>query len=64
MKEQWKEVEKDMERRLLAIAEHMRKIVSKPPTIFKEEEGEVSGAVANKLSRWALPIPPSENVPI
>jgi hypothetical protein len=50
MKEQWKEAEKDMVKRLLGRAEHMRTIVNKPPTIFEEEEGEASGAAADRLS--------------
>jgi hypothetical protein len=57
-------VEKDMEKRLQATAEHMRKIASKPTTIFEEEEGEASGAAAKTLARWASQIPPSENLAI
>jgi hypothetical protein len=53
-----------MEKRLKVIAEHMRKIVSKPPTIIEDEEGEVSEAVAGQLSRWASQIPLSENLAI
>jgi hypothetical protein len=56
MKEQWKEEEKDMERRLKATVDHMTKIVSKPPTVIEEEEGEASGT-ANRLARWASQIP-------
>jgi hypothetical protein len=66
MKEQWKEVEKDMKKRLRARAEHMWKMASKPPTIQEEEEeeGEASGAAANTLTRWASQIPLSENLAI
>jgi hypothetical protein len=61
LKEQWKEVEVDMEKRLKAKSEHIRGLVSKPPTILEKEEGEVSGTVAVRLARWASQIPPSEN---
>jgi hypothetical protein len=47
VKEQWKEAEKDMKKRLDVTAEHMQKMVSKPPTIVEEEEGEALGATAN-----------------
>jgi hypothetical protein len=50
-----------MEKRLRAIAEHMRKMVSKPSTISEEEEREALGATTNRLARWASQIPPSEN---
>jgi hypothetical protein len=40
-------VEKDIEKRLAEKAKHMRKMASKPLTISEEEQGEVSGAVAN-----------------
>jgi hypothetical protein len=50
-----------MEKRLKATTEHMRKMASKPPTIAEEEEGEVSGAAADRLARWASQISPSEN---
>jgi hypothetical protein len=42
-----------MEKRLRVTAENMRKLASKPLTIIEEEEGEASGAAANKLARWA-----------
>jgi hypothetical protein len=61
IKEQWKEVEVDMEESLAARTEHIRKVASKPPTIFEEKEGEASGAVAARLARWASLLPPSEN---
>jgi hypothetical protein len=61
IKEQWKEVEKDMKKRLKATAEHICKLTSKPPTIFEEEEGEALGTAANRLARWASQIPSSEN---
>jgi hypothetical protein len=51
MKEQWKEVEKDIEKRLEARAEHIRRLTNKPPTRWEEEEGEASGAAANRLAR-------------
>jgi hypothetical protein len=51
MKEQWKELEKDMEKRLKEKADHMNKMANKPLTII-EEEGEVSGAGANRPARW------------
>jgi hypothetical protein len=57
MKKQWKEVEKSIEERLRAKAEHMRKIVSKPLTIIEEEEGEATGVAADRLARWVLQIP-------
>jgi hypothetical protein len=60
MKEQWKEAGKDMEKRLKATAENMRKMTSKPPTIA-EEEGEALGAAGDRLARWASKILPSEN---
>jgi uncharacterized protein YciW len=47
MKEQWKEAAKDMEKRLQAQVEHVRKLASKPGTILEEEEGEASGAAAD-----------------
>jgi hypothetical protein len=41
-----------MEKRLKATADHMRKMVSKPPTIIKEEEeGEASEAAVKGLAR-------------
>jgi hypothetical protein len=61
MKEQWKEAEADREKRLKARTEQIRKNISKPPTIIAEEEGEASGAAADRLTRWASQIPPSEN---
>jgi hypothetical protein len=61
MKEQLKEVKKDMEKRLKAAAEHMRNMASKPSTIVEEEEGEASRAAADRLARWVSQIPPSEN---
>jgi hypothetical protein len=61
MKEQWKEVEEDMEKRLMAKTKQIRTLISKPPTIWEEEEGEALGMVAAKLARWASQIPPSEN---
>jgi hypothetical protein len=44
-------VEKDMEKRLRATAEHMRKMTSNLLTILEEEEGKVLGAAADRLTR-------------
>jgi hypothetical protein len=51
MKEQWKEVQEDMEKGLVARTKHIRKLNSKLPTILEEEEGEASGAAADRLTR-------------
>jgi hypothetical protein len=51
MKEQWKEVDKDMEQRLKATIKHLGKIVNTPPTNL-EEGGGASGAAAHRLARW------------
>jgi hypothetical protein len=61
MKEQWKEAEIDMEKRLAARTEHVRKLVHKPVTLGEEEEGEASVAAVDRLARWASLVPSSEN---
>jgi hypothetical protein len=43
LKEQWKEVEADIEKRLRAKVELVRGLVNRPVTIPEEEEGEASG---------------------
>jgi hypothetical protein len=50
MKEQIKEAEEAMEKRLAEQFERLRRNASKPPTIREEEEGEVSG-IKDKFSR-------------
>jgi hypothetical protein len=50
-----------MQKRLEEKTEQIRKLVSKPPTIWEEEEGEALETAAAKLARWASQISPSEN---